>query len=52
MNTQSTTEGLQLIINIRASMNKGLSNELKEYFPHSTPVDRPTFIVESIYHPN
>ena len=33
-------------------MNKGLSDELKESFPDYTPVYRPTFIVESIYHPN
>jgi hypothetical protein len=44
-------EGLQLIVNIRASMNKGLSDELQKAFPLYVSVDRPTF-VESIYDPN
>jgi cytochrome c oxidase subunit 3 len=51
-NAQSTREGLKLIVNIRASMNKGLSDELKKSFPDYIPVDRPAFIVESVYHPN
>jgi hypothetical protein len=36
-----TEEGLQKIINIRASLNKGLSPSLKEAFPNSVPVPRP-----------
>ncbi|KAA8628022.1 hypothetical protein SMACR_12698 [Sordaria macrospora] len=36
-----TNEGLQKIINIRASLNKGLSLLLKEAFPTSVAVSRP-----------
>lgn len=36
-----TIEGLRRIIAIRASMNKGLSDELKKAFPNVTPVSRP-----------
>jgi len=37
-----TTEGLQKIINIKASINLGLSNELKINFINTVPVQRPT----------
>jgi len=37
-----TTEGLQEIINIKSSMNLGLSDELKLNFFHTVPVQRPT----------
>jgi hypothetical protein len=36
-----TIEGLQKIINIRASINKGLSPLLKEAFPNSVAIPRP-----------
>ncbi len=36
-----TVEGLQKIINIRATINKGLSPVLKEAFPNSVAVPRP-----------
>jgi hypothetical protein len=36
-----TVEGIQKIINIRASINKGLSPLLKEAFPNSVAVTRP-----------
>jgi hypothetical protein len=36
-----TVEGLQAIINIRATLNKGLTPVLKEAFPNSVPVPRP-----------
>lgn len=49
---QSTVEGLQKIINIRASMNKGLPELLKKAFPNTVAVFRPEFNVNSIYHPN
>jgi hypothetical protein len=49
---QSTSEGLQQIINIRASMNKGLSELLKKSFPNTVPVTRPLINIESINHPN
>ena len=34
-------EGLQGIVNIRASLNFGLSEDLKEVFPETKPVQRP-----------
>ena len=36
-----TEKGLQDIINIKASMNKGVSEELLAEFPDTTPVFRP-----------
>jgi len=36
-----TKEGVQEIINIKASMNKGISEELLAEFPATSPVDRP-----------
>jgi len=36
-----TPEGLQKLINIRASMNEGLSDKLQEVFPDTKPVPRP-----------
>jgi hypothetical protein len=35
-----TVEGLQSIVNIRASLNKGLKPALQEAFPNSVPVSR------------
>ena len=34
-------EGLQQIVNLKASINKGLSEELKKEFPNIIPVQRP-----------
>jgi hypothetical protein len=36
-----TSEGLQKIVNIKASINKGLSAELKSAFPNTKSVPRP-----------
>jgi hypothetical protein len=36
-----TPEGLEKIIAIKASINNGLSEELKVNFPNIIPVDRP-----------
>src|SRR6267378_436958 len=36
----STFEGIQKIVNLKASINLGLSNELKEAFPETIPVER------------
>ena len=36
-----TTQGLEKILAIKASMNKGLSDELKANFPNIVPVERP-----------
>lgn len=39
-----TPDGLQEIVNIRASMNLGLSVGLKEAFPNTIPVARPLVV--------
>ena len=36
-----TSSGLKVIMNIRASMNRGLTPALKEAFPDYLPVNRP-----------
>ena len=45
-----TAEGLHKIINIRATINKGLSPLLKEAFPNSVAVPRPK-VTQSSIHP-
>jgi len=47
-----TSQGLEKILAIKASMNNGLSEELKANFPNIVPVERP--IVENTFerHPN
>jgi hypothetical protein len=45
-----TSEGLQKIVNIRASMNKGLTETLSTNFPGIIPAVRP--LVESIKIPD
>ncbi len=42
------TEGIKEIINIKASMNLGLSNELKSNFINTIPVQRPTIKTTNI----
>jgi hypothetical protein len=42
------TEGIQEIINIKASMNLGLSEELKSNFINMVPVQRPTIKTTNI----
>lgn len=37
----TTAEGIQTIVNIRASLNLGLTEALKKAFPMYTPVARP-----------
>ena len=46
-----TIEGLRKIIAIRASMNKGLSDQLKERFSDIVPVPRPLVEDYTISHP-
>lgn len=46
-----TKEGLQQIINLRASINNGLSYELKVAFPNTIPVHRPV-VDQVIQDPN
>lgn len=48
---QSTVEGLQNIINMRASINLGLSLLLKKAFPNTIAVPRPMINFEGIPHP-
>jgi len=43
-----TIEGLRKIVAIRASMNKGLTDTLKEAFPNIIPVQRPTIDYKTI----
>ena len=47
-----TPEGLKIIVNIRASINRGLSDELKAAFPNSVPVKRPVIVDQTIRDPN
>lgn len=50
--THLTIEGLYQIINIKASINLGLSDFLKSEFNKFTPVDRPVINTENIPDPN
>lgn len=47
-----TSEGLQKIVNIRASMNNGLTEVLTESFPNVTPISRPLVLNQEIKDPN
>ena len=47
-----TVEGLNQIVNIKASMNLGLSNMLKSVFDGYTPVERPVINYNVILDPN
>jgi len=46
-----TTEGLRKVVSIRASINKGLSDELKAAFPNTIPTPRPEVEESLINHP-
>nr|YP_009262040.1 LAGLIDADG endonuclease [Chrysoporthe austroafricana]AMX22115.1 LAGLIDADG endonuclease [Chrysoporthe austroafricana] len=45
-------KGLQEIVNLKASLNLGLSDKLKAYFPEALPAVRPVFNVSSIPDPH
>lgn len=47
-----TKEGLHQIINIKASLNWGISENLKSYFTKITPVERPLVKTTNIPDPN
>lgn len=47
-----STKGLQDIVNLKASMNLGLTEKVKIYFPDTIPVNRPKFKNMSIPDPN
>ena len=51
-NEHLTLLGLQKIVNIKASLNKGLPESLKEAFPNWSPVSKPTLQVTEIQDPN
>lgn len=46
-----SAKGLQEIVNIRSSINLGLSDSLKTVFPNTVPVDRPEIENITIPHP-
>ena len=48
----NTYEGLQDIVNIRSSLNLGLSNELKKAFPGTVPQIKPEFLLKKISDPS
>ena len=47
-----TREGFNMILSIRASINLGLSEELKLTFPNVTPMARPLLLDRSVKDPN
>ena len=47
-----TPEGIQKIINLKASINRGLPDKLKAAFPDTKPVQRPVVELRSIPDPN
>jgi hypothetical protein len=46
-----TLEGIQKIVNLKASLNKGLSDELKVAFPKTIPMQRPLVVDQVIKDP-
>lgn len=46
-----TQEGLEQILALKCNLNKGLTDELKEAFPHIVPVNRPEYEFKGIPHP-
>ena len=51
-NGHLSIEGIHQIINIKATMNLGLSDTLKYEFSYFTPVDRPIIVTQNIPDPN
>lgn len=47
-----TMEGFAQIVNIKGSLNKGLSQKLKEAFPNYSPVPKPCLQSREIIDPN
>lgn len=47
-----TLIGLQKIVNLRASMNKGLSDELRAAFSNTIPATRPLVVDQEIKDPH
>ena len=46
-----TLDGIQDIVNLKASLNLGLSQQLKEAFPQTIPAIKPLIITQEIPHP-
>lgn len=46
-----TLDGIQDIVNIKASLNLGLSQQLKQAFPQTIPGVKPLTITQEIPHP-
>jgi hypothetical protein len=46
-----TKEGLRKIVAIKASMNRGIPDELKKAFPNTIPVPRPLVVNQEITDP-
>jgi hypothetical protein len=46
-----TEKGLQKILNIRASMNKGLTKVLLKYFPNTVPENRENIQIKETLDP-
>jgi len=49
--SQLTSEDLQNIVNLKASLNLGLSDRLKTLFPNTVPVPRPKVDFQKIPDP-
>lgn len=47
-----TMEGMQKIVSIKASINRGLNETLKAAFPDTIPVSRPLSVNTEIPHPH
>jgi len=47
-----TSKGLLDIISLKASLNLGLSEDLKKAFPNFVPKDRPEVEIKAIQDPN
>ncbi len=45
-------EGIYKFVELKAFLNKGLTEELKKYFPNITPVERPKVDLPKIINPN
>lgn len=51
-NEHKSLEGFKKILSFKASMNEGLSDELKAAFPEIVPMDRPLVNNKNIFNQN
>jgi len=47
-----TIEGLRKIVTLKASLNRGLPDELKQVFPNTTLIQRPLMEITQILNPS